>query len=172
MRDSYSVRFSTAICTMAFLLLLGGCGYKNPPVPPEAVVPQSIGDLIYKVDENGVKLTWSYPMETIKKELIQDVSSFVLYRAEIPLEDYCGGCPIPFGTPLELAGGSVYDGKLRKKGSYESSLLRSGHKYFFKVRSQTGWWATSADSNIVTFVWFKPAAAPVFAIAGDYARFV
>lgn len=169
MRDSYSVRFSTAICTMAFLLVLGGCGYKNSPVPPEAVVPQSIGDLTYKVDENGVKLTWSYPMETIKKELIQDVSSFMLYRAEIPLEDYCGGCPIPFDAPMELAGGSVYDGKLRKKGSYESSLLRSGSKYFFKVRSRTGWWATSADSNIVTFVWFKPAAAPgeLKAVAGD-----
>ncbi len=169
MKKNYVVRVTTTILVTLSLLLSAGCGYKNSPVPPEAVVPQSIGDLTHSVDEKGVKLTWSYPMETIKGELIDDISSFELYRAEIPLEDYCGGCPIPFGEAQELSGGVVYDGKLRRKASYESSLLRSGHKYFFKVRSRTGWLASSADSNIITFVWFKPVAAPegLTAIVGD-----
>jgi len=32
--------------------------------------------------------------------------------------------------------------------------------YFFKVRSTAGWWATSKDSNIVSFLWNIPAMAP------------
>ncbi len=142
------------------MLLMGGCGYKNAPVPPANVVPKAINDLRYKLDENGVELTWSYPDKTIKKTPLDDISSFELYRAEIPIEDYCASCPIPFGEPLELDGGSPVDGTVRRKASYQSSLLRAGHKYFFKVRSRTSWWADSGDSNIVTFVWFQPTAAP------------
>lgn len=169
MKKNYVVRVTTVILVTFSLLLSVGCGYKNPPVPPEAVAPKSIGDLSYTVDEKGLRLTWSYPVETIKGEIIEDISSFELFRAEIPLEEYCGSCPIPFGEPLEINGGAVFDGKLRKRASYESSMLRSGNKYFYKVRSRTGWWASSADSNIITFVWFEPAAAPegLTAVAGD-----
>jgi len=169
MKNRYMVRMTTAVLTVAMFLLSAGCGYKNPPVPPEAVVPESIGDLSHFVDEKGLKLFWSYPMETIKGEVIEDISSFELYRAEVRLEDYCGSCPIPFEEPIELSGGAVFDGQLRRKANYETSLLRSGHKYFYKVRSRTGWWAASADSNIITFVWFEPAAAPqgLQAVPGD-----
>jgi fibronectin type 3 domain-containing protein len=99
-------------------------------------------------------------VKTIRGSVLDNISSFELYRAEIPIEDFCGTCPIPFGEPMELAGGSPFDGKMRRKASYASSLLRAGYKYFFKVRSRTSWWADSADSNIITFVWFQPTAAP------------
>jgi hypothetical protein len=169
MKNSYLVRLATTVFITTALFLTGGCGYKNPPVPPQSVVPKAIVDLIHTTDEKGMRLTWSYPVENIKGEVLEDISSFELYRAEIKLDEYCGGCPIPFGAPIEVSGGTVFDGKLRQKASYESSLLRSGYKYFFKVRSRTGWWATSEDSNIVTFVWFQPAAAPeeLKAAAGD-----
>lgn len=142
------------------LLPAGGCGYKNAPVPPASVVPQPIEDLRYTIDDKGMQLTWSYPVKTIKGSVLEEVSSFELYRAEIPLEDYCGNCPIPFAEPIVLDGGSSLDGQTKRKATYDSAMLRSGHKYFFKVRSRTSWWADSDDSNIVTFVWFEPAAAP------------
>lgn len=160
MKNRYVVRVTGILCLGMFFLFSGGCGYKNPPVPPGSVVPEAIGDLLYQVDDNGVQLTWSYPVKTIKGSILDDVSSFELFRAEIPLEDYCGNCPIPFGEPMQVDGGSPFDGELRKKATYNSSLLRSGHKYFFKVRSRTSWWASSEDSNIITFVWFQPASAP------------
>ena len=50
----------------ASLLVVGGCGYKDHPVPPATVVPEAIADLRYETDEKGVTLTWSYPMETIR----------------------------------------------------------------------------------------------------------
>ena len=150
--------------SLAFGLLLvgalffGGCGYKTLPVPPDSIVPRAIEDLRYSLDEKGVTLTWSYPIATIKGTDLTDVASFEVYRAVVSLDSYCPTCPIPFGEPIVVPGGTVGTDS-RRKGLYESALLRSGEKYFFKVRSRTSWWAASADSNIVTFVWHMPAKA-------------
>jgi hypothetical protein len=151
------------------LLFAAGCGYKNYPVPPQTVVPKAIDDLRYTVDEKGVNLVWSYPVQTVKGTDLSEISSFELYRAVIPVEDYCSGCPIPFADPQILPGG-VTTKETRRQASYQTSLLRSGQKYFFKVRSRTSWWASSDDSNIVTFIWHTPTTAPerVKAEAGDH----
>jgi hypothetical protein len=160
MNGGSAVRLTGLFVLGLSLFLFSACGYKNAPIPPQSVVPVEINDLRYTTDEKGVQLTWSYPVKTIQGAVLEDISAFELYWAEIPLDDYCRTCPVPFGEPIELAGGAPYDGKMRRKAVYESSLLRSGHKYFYKVRSRTSWWADSADSNIVTFVWFQPTAAP------------
>lgn len=144
----------------ASFLALAGCGLKTPPVAPESIVPEAITDLTYSVDDNGVKLTWSFPVRTINKQEIEDVTNFELFRAEIPLKDYCGSCPIPFAQAISVPAGAVFDGGARRKATYESGTLKSGHRYFFKVRSSTSWLASSADSNIVSIVWFTPVAAP------------
>jgi len=149
-------------------LFFGGCGYKTLPMPPETIVPKAIEDLRYSVDEKGVTLSWSYPLQTIKGTDLTQIASFEIYRAVVSVDSYCATCPIPFGEPIVVPGGMI-GGDGRRKGTYESALLRSGEKYFFKVRSRTSWWAASADSNIVTFVWHMPAKAPegVQATGGD-----
>ncbi len=144
----------------AALLSTGGCGYKTPPVPPATVVPNAIEDLRASMETEHVRLSWSYPLQTIRGTDIEQISSFDLFRAEIPLEEYCPTCPIPFVEPIEVDGGlTMVDGK-RRVATYDYDLLRPGHKYFFKVQSRNNWWASSADSNIVTFVWHVPGAAP------------
>lgn len=151
---------SSLACALALagLLFLGGCGYKTMPVPPENIVPKAIEDLRYSLDEKGVTLTWSYPFQTIKGTDLTDIASFEVCRAVVSVDDYCPTCPIPFGEPIIIPGGTV-GAESRRQGRYESALLRAGEKYFFKVRSRTSWWAASADSNIVTFVWHMPAKA-------------
>ncbi len=141
------------------LALNGGCGYKTDPVPPQSVVPKPVTDLRYSFEDEAVRLSWSYPLETISGDDIADNLIFELYRAEMPLENFCGSCPIPFGEPQEIMGG-VPDPEKRDTAEHVSGMLRQGNKYFFKVRSRTSWWADSADSNIVSFVYHKPAAAP------------
>jgi uncharacterized protein len=151
------------------LLFTGGCGFKNKPVPPASVVPAPIDDLRYTVTDKGVQLVWSYPVRTIRGSVLEEVSDFELFRAEIPLADYCGGCPVPFTEPMSVAGGSSVDGETRRKATFDMTMLKPGHKYFVKVRSRNSWFADSDDSNIITFVWFDPApaTAKVSAKPGD-----
>lgn len=141
-------------------LFVGGCGYKNQPVPPQTVVPEAIRDFRYTVDEKGVVLDWGYPVSTVKGGQIDSIESFELYRAEVLLSEVCSNCPIPFAEPMEIEGGAVFDGVEKRSGQYASSFLKSGYKYFFKIRSRVSWWASSDDSNIVSFVWFTPTVAP------------
>ena len=147
------------------VLAAGGCGYKNDPVPPNSVVPRAIDDLRYSIDDSGVLLTWSYPVKTIQGKEIVDIDSFEIYRAVVPLADICRNCPIPFGEPVEIPAGVTSESGKRRVAEYRTSLLRSGHKYFFKVRSRNCWWADSADSNIVSFLWHIPAVAPENVVA-------
>jgi hypothetical protein len=140
------------------LLLTNGCGYKTEPVPPDNIVPKAIEDLRHSVSEKGVTLTWTFPKETIKGTDLTDISTFDVYRAVVPMNDYCPSCPIPFSEAMQVPGG-VVDPEGNRQGTYETALLRSGHKYFFKVNARTSWWAASADSNIVSFIWHTPAKA-------------
>ncbi len=157
-------RIAGTMLLTGVLFLAGGCGYKTTPVPPDSIVPKAIEDLRYTVNEKGVTLKWSYPKKTIRGTDLSDVASFDLYRAVVPLKDYCSTCPIPFSDPIQIAGG-VVDPEGNRQATYETVLLRSGHKYFFKVSARTSWWAAGADSNIISFVWHTPAKGPQGVIA-------
>jgi hypothetical protein len=152
---------STLLCAVTLSLVgLAGCGFKTEPVPPQNVVPRPIDDLSYAIDDAGVTLTWTYPEKTVKGDELTEIYSFDVYRAVVPLDDLCDTCPIPFGEPTEIPGGATADSGKRKIGEYQTSLLRPDHKYFYKMTSRISWWAASADSNIVSFVWQIPPAVP------------
>ncbi len=157
-----------AILLTGTLFLAGGCGYKTDPVPPDSIVPKAIDDLRYSVSEKGVTLTWTFPKETVRGTDLTDISTFDVYRAVVPMADYCATCPIPFNEPVQVPGG-VVDPESNRQATYETALLRSGHKYFFKVNARTSWWAASPDSNVVSFVWHIPAKGPedVVAVGAD-----
>ncbi len=154
-----NTRIAGAVLLTGTLLLAGGCGYKTIPVPPDSIVPRTIEDLRYSVSEKGVTLTWTYPKETIRGGDLTDIATFDVYRAVVSTDDYCPTCPIPFSEAVQVPGG-VVDPEKNRQATYQTSLLRPGHQYFFKVNARTSWWAASADSNVVSFVWHIPAKGP------------
>jgi hypothetical protein len=149
----------TALCALLVTMVFSGCGYKTMPVPPQEIVPAAITDLRYELDERGVTLNWTYPNRTVRGEELSEITDFDLYRAVVPADSYCETCPIPFGEPIRIPGG-VVPGSKPKSAAYTSTLLRPDHIFFFMVRSRAGWWAESEDSNVVSFLWNIPSAAP------------
>ena len=142
------------------LISLNGCGFKDHPIPPQQVIPLPISDLSYQLDESGVTLSWSYPLVTVTGRDVVGISSFKIYRAVMSPGDYCSDCPaIPFTAPVIIAGDAIQN-ENRKTVTHQASLLRPGNMYLFKVRSVSGWWAESKDSNIVSFYWQIPPMAP------------
>jgi hypothetical protein len=158
-----TVRKNVVYGLTAFLLLVvagaTGCGYKTMPVPPAEIVPRAIVDLRYELDDQGVTLKWTCPEQSVNGDALENIDSFSLFRGVVPADQYCENCPIPFGEPILVEGGAVVAGN-PKTVEYQATLLRPGHLYFFMVRSSSGWWAESDDSNIVSFMWDIPPAAP------------
>lgn len=160
---------------VAFLLLgllvasgLGGCGFKNAPVPPQRVVPAAIHDLRAELDEKGATLSWTYPKKTVTGGSLEEIGAFLLYRAEVQADSYCPTCPVPYTEWMTVSGGMLVPGEDRT-ATCEAGGLRPGHLYFFRVRSKAGLWIESQDSNEVTFFWQTPPATPdrVGAVGGN-----
>jgi len=144
----------------AVIVTMTGCGFKTDPVAPQEVVPRPIDDLSYSIDETGVTLRWTFPEKSVNGDDLAEIYSFDLFRAAVPIEDLCDNCPIPFGEPIEIPGGETAESGKRRIGEYNTTLLRSDHKYFYKMRSRISWWAASTDSNIVSFIWKVPPSVP------------
>ncbi len=142
-----------------FVLLLVGCGKKTMPVPPQTVVPESITDLQYALDQTGVTLTWSFPGRLENGERLSSIENFRLSRAMVALEEYCTGCPLPF-SHVTIEGGRLADSEEKRIAIYQETDLQKGHRYFFKVQSRSGWWSYSGDSNVIFFDWDSPPNSP------------
>ena len=149
----FSCRNLTAITMLLALTLMPGCGKKTPLVPPQKLVPVAINDLRYFLDESGVSLKWTYPVEMENGDELSAIESFEVLRAEIPEEEYCEGCPIRFKKQGLIDGGPVPASGENRTALYKEADLRDGYRYQYKVRSRTGWWYTSKDSNIISFTW-------------------
>ena len=166
--NSRSLSTVLGLSVLVTVATLGGCGYKDKPVAPSQIVPKAVTDLQYELNEKGVTLYWSYPRETLTGAKVDEVSSFDLYRAVVPVDQYCKTCPVPYQSPIDLPGGAMPD-QGGRTASYQMTVLRPGNLYFFKVRSKTGWWSQSEDSNTVSFLWNTPPMAPegITVSAGD-----
>ena len=143
------------------MFAFAGCGRKTMVVPPQSVVPVAVDDLRFSLTDKGVILNWSYPRQTVQGATLSGIGSFELLRAEVPVEDFCGGCPQPFGPPIMIQGGPLPNDGSGRQARFEDTSLRHGHHYVYKVRSRAGWrGGSSADSKIVSFVWEKHERLP------------
>ena len=140
------------------VLLVGGCGIKTMPIPPQAVIPEAISNLKCKLDEKSANLSWSYPGKSIQGESIDNIRNFKIFKAEVAEEDYCPSCPIIYDFHFEINASHL---KPRKKIHFSDTDLRTGYHYTYMVQSHSGWNIKSRDSNRVAFVWQTPLAAPL-----------
>lgn len=155
-----SIRSLPAVIVVFFIMLQYGCGKKTALVPPQRLVPVAINDLQYILDENSVTLQWTYPAKMENGADLQAIESFEIYRALIPEEEYCQGCPVQYEEPVEIAGGRLPVSGAARVASYTEGFLQRGYRYHYKVRSRAGSWYPSPDSNPVSFSWKAGPKAP------------
>jgi hypothetical protein len=130
-----------------------GCGRKTDLVLPQSLVPVAIKDLRYSLDENGVTLQWSYTYKMETGDELTEIDSFEVFRAAMPDDDYCDGCPVRFDKPIIIDGGVLPDSGRKKTARFTEGNLQVGYRDIYKVRSRAKWWYPSRDSNRVAFVW-------------------
>ena len=152
------------------MLLLGGCGKKTPPVPPESAVPAPVADLSSEVDPLGVTLHWTWPRKTEKGVALRRVSEFVVERAEDPADGFCGDCPLHYQAVASLEGGPLPEHPEAASLSYRDQNLRPGYHYAYRIRSSLGWRVISAPSPPVGLVWQVPLGPPTELIAKNGER--
>ena len=148
------------LCLLLVVLVAAvGCGRKTMVVPPQALVPVAVDDLEYSLTDKGVRLSWSFPQKTVGGIRLKQIDSFEIMRSAVPVEDYCEGCPQPFGPPVEIRGGILPDDGSGRKASFTDGPLHAGYHYTYKVRARAGKWGASQDSNRVGFEW-NPSGSP------------
>lgn len=158
MNNIAQIIFWKRLIIFAFCILLVSCGRKAPPVPPGTLRPKAIKDLSYKVIPEGIELKWSCPVRNRDGSPLVSIKSFRLLKAEIPLEDYCEGCPPPFGQLIEVP----FDAKPEKarKMVYEDRTVNSGMQYIYTVCTVKSWLNVSDTSNQVSMAWHVSPSAP------------
>ena len=165
----FSCRNLTAVIILLALTLMPGCGRKTALIPPQKLVPVAISDLRYFLDESGLSLKWTYPAEMENGDELLAIESFEVLQAKILEEEYCKGCPVRFAKQVSVDGGLLPATGESRTATYEETDLQYGYRYLYKVRSRTGWWYPSSDSNIVSFTWSIPPKVPggLHIVAGD-----
>lgn len=164
----WSFRRLLLVITVACLALTA-CGRKTLPIPPQDAVPLPITDLHFQQDENNVVLQWTYPNKTTAGADLPGLHSFIVWRAVVPNEDYCSGCPVTYSSNVEVESTTAITDLKKRQARYTETILRPGHRYFYKVQTKAGWRVVSDDSNTVSFSWAAPPSAPgaLIATAGD-----
>jgi predicted small lipoprotein YifL len=147
-----------ALLVIAGLLLLIGCGRKTPAVPPQAVIAEAITDLRSQQDDSAVTLTWTYPRLSINAKRIDNIRSFIIFKARIPAADACSGCPVVYDETFEVNARELEPGS---QVSFRDTALEPGYAYVYMVRSNSGWRVLSTDSNRITLTRHHPLMPPL-----------
>ncbi len=124
-------------------ILLGGiaCGKKGPPVPPKAIVPQSVKDLKGEVIQERIRLSWTIP---------EGENLFRLFKAIKPLaEEPCPGCPVRFTERFDIDIADPKTVHIEGKQVIYWDAIEPGNRYVYKVIVISEDGVESGDSNIV-----------------------
>jgi len=154
---------------IVWMLMVGACAKKSPPVAWQTIVPRRIVDLQATPRQGRLLLEWKTPKENTDKTPLTNLASFQILRSEGTLVgDECRGCG---GKPkmiyeMKLAPENFVPGK-RVSIFVEDQQPRRVYVYEIVSINRRG--HPGAPSNPVTVYWDHPPRAPttVSAERGD-----
>jgi hypothetical protein len=135
---------------LAVGLPLSGCGKKGNPLAPELVIPETIRNLTARHDKAGVTLTWSRPTQYVNGQALKDLTSFVIFRKEIPPS--CADCPVPYRQLTTVYVEDQEKFTKQKQYRFVDEQVQSKATYRYRVSSQLIDGSLSEPSNEVEIV--------------------
>ena len=135
---------------LAFGLPLSGCGKKGDVRAPELAIPETIRNLTARQDKAGVALTWSRPRQYVDGQALKDLTSFVIFRKEIPPS--CADCSVPY-RPLTTVFVEDQEKFIRQKQyRFVDEQVQPKATYRYRISSQLKDGSLSEPSNEIEIV--------------------
>ncbi len=139
------------ILALGLALLLAACGAKGAPRAPELVPPRPIENLSARAEPRGIVLTWRRPTESLDGRTLRDLTSFVIFRKELP--PACPDCPVPY---RQLTTVFVEDREKfvqERRYRFVDTAVKPQSVYRYRVSSQLIDGLLSEPSNEVEVTW-------------------
>jgi hypothetical protein len=136
-------------CALFPVIVLPACGKKTPVRPPEFVIPESTGDLALDIAKGSVVLSWGRPQEYVDGNEMEDLGSFIVFRATQDAQ----GQTSPFAKVATIPVEDRDRFRKAKRFTYTDTQLTVGTLYRYRVRSVTTDGYKSDLSNTVELVW-------------------
>src|SRR5205085_4669250 len=73
---------AAVVAALVAVVVLGACGRRGNPVPPETRAPQAVSDLTAVAREAGVELTWTVPRRRFDNSRILEPGVARLFRVD------------------------------------------------------------------------------------------
>lgn len=112
--DARFLRLLSSAVLLA-LVVLSGCGRFAPPIPPEKVAPQAVGDLTATATEKGVLLKWTTPESDRRDKPLRFIDGFSVFRKDIRINKDVTNDEIPFELLSEIQDKAIEDRERRRE---------------------------------------------------------
>jgi hypothetical protein len=149
--DTARVLFVTSLI-MSAVVVLGACGVKSAPIPPEKARPERITSLTATSVQDGVLLRWDRPLTYAGGNTMRDLGGFVIMRAE--------GDTSEMEPLLEVPVTDQERFQVQMRFTYDDIETQIGAHYRYAIIAETLDGYRSDPSNVVEITRVKPPPPP------------
>jgi hypothetical protein len=132
--------------------VLGACGVKSAPVPPEKARPERITTLTVTSVQDGVMLRWNRPLTYAGGNTMRDLGGFVIMRAEGDTAEMEPLVEVPVTDRERFQVQMVF--------TYDDLETQVGAHYRYAIIAETTDGYRSDPSNAVEITRMKPPPPP------------
>ena len=155
---------------LACTLLIGGCGKKLMPLPPDTVVPAPVREFRLSQEGSSLVLSWLLPRVNLQGQPLTQVAGCRLYRADAKGVSPEAPCPLDFFLYADIDLAYPKQGEVRGEALlFQDRELVPDRRYWYRVAAYGPDGYLGGWSNTLSHAWGVLPRAPreLKAVPGD-----